>query len=216
MEDGPGRPTRRLGWPAKVPGRRLTSSGPWPAPRVARMPMASSSNRWRRPGKRSGAHPRLTCRDRRHHRQMNGDALWLARCASRALQALPRHPPRWRRQRPRQIPLPGTAWQRPSRPGWGATRPTEPGRRRADSSRGRIISSQFSACSACKVPCAGHDDSTRDAVCASNCTALGGGCRRRQGVGARQTVQDGALRPIVPVTAMHEVFQRRLHRQQLR
>lgn len=61
-----------------------------------------------------------------------------------------------------------------------------------------------------------RDDSTRDAVRATSYTATGSGCFRRQGVCARQTVQNGALRPIVPVTAVHEVFECRLHRPQHR
>ena len=42
-----------------------------------------------------------------------------------------------------------------------------------------------------------------------------GSCNRRHGICTRQTIEDGALWPVVPVAAVHQVLERCLHRQQL-
>jgi len=50
---------------------------------------------------------------------------------------------------------------------------------------------------------------------AASHAALGGRCHGRRGSRPRQAIEDGALRPVVPVAAVHEVFEGRLHGQQL-
>ena len=59
-----------------------------------------------------------------------------------------------------------------------------------------------------------HGSSYRDAAPTLGLAAPVAGCCWRPSVRSRQPLQDRALGPIVSVAAVHEVFERRLHREQ--
>jgi hypothetical protein len=129
-EDGPGRPTETPAVALRVRGSQPRKSRGAAQAKARSQGVTPCSNRSRRNGRWPGARPR-TPRHWEHLRRRGGErttgphalrgssgALWADRHDGRDAQPQPSG------STPR---LPGTSWQPPSRPEWGATGSTGPG-----------------------------------------------------------------------------------------